>query len=823
MVFFFAGVYVFLSLVTYQAADPSLNTAPYGSLVRAENMMGRLGSYLSDLFFQTLGLASFLIPALFAGLARRWIKSQPIEAPWVRVAGAMMLVASGCVALSLAPSLRMFAANIPAGGLIGLVLADLLVSQMNVTGAALLTITLLVLSLYLVSSFSVVTLLLWLERPARWIHETLLAARTIRIRVPALPSLPSLPARAPRSDAAAETMLIADPLVKQPRVKAAAAAAEGGPPIVSLNGPLPAHLPVDIEEPPPEEYSPIAEPLARPKPARRNEPTFEKPPWATGPEPAADTEDIPIRSLEDHPEPEPVRGQFTQPLEPLRKVRKEPPPPTNFSLPPTTLLNPPAERSAYDSQELKDTAVNIKAKFEEFNVLGQVVQINPGPVVTTFEYKPEAGIKYSRITTLNEDLCLGLQAESILIERIPGKPTVGIEVPNSKREMISLRQMLESEEFTESASRLTIALGKDINGRIKTVALETMPHLLVAGSTGSGKSVMLNALIMSVLYKSTPDEVRMILVDPKRVEMGMYEGIPHLLTPVITDPRKATNALRNAVLEMERRLKLLAEVGVRNIDQYNKKVRSMMNQPRSLFADPADEDAEPLRPLPYILLLIDELADLMMLERANVEESVARLAQMARAVGMHLVLATQRPSVDVITGLIKANFPSRISFRVATRVDSRTVLDVMGAEHLLGKGDMLFLPPGSSRLVRVHGAFVTEAEVTAVVDYWKSQAKPEYDQSFLLAPPGEEDEEAAEDLGDKDTMYEDAVRVVCEVGKASTSVLQRRLRLGYGRAARILDWMQHEGIIGPPDGSRPRDVLKRPEWLDVPKVDDGES
>lgn len=826
VVFFFAGVYVFLSLVTYQSTDPSLNTAPYASLTRADNMMGRVGSYLSDLFFQTLGLASFLIPALFAGLSLRWIKSQAIEAPWVRVAGAAMLVASGCVALSLAPSLRMFASNIPAGGLIGLVLADLLVGQMNVTGAALLTLTLLVLSLYLVSSFSVVTVLIWLERPARWIHETLLAVRTVRIRVPSLPALPSLPAMPSRPARENDDALIADPL-RKPRAKAAAAAAaptnDDGPPIVSLHGgALPAHVPVDVDPPPPEEYSPIPEPLGRPKPARRNEPTFEKPPWATGAdEPEGFDEDIPIRSLADLPEPEPLRGQFTQPLEVVRKTKPEPPPQTHFELPPTDLLNPPAERGAYDSQELKDTAVNIKAKFEEFNVLGQVVQINPGPVVTTFEYKPEAGIKYSKITTLNEDLCLGLQAESILIERIPGKPTVGIEVPNSRREMISLRQMLESEEFTDSASRLTIALGKDINGRIKIVSLETMPHLLVAGSTGSGKSVMLNALIMSVLYKSTPDEVRMILVDPKRVEMGMYEGIPHLLTPVITDPRKATNALRNAVLEMERRLKLLAEIGVRNIDQYNKKVRQMANQPRNLFTN-EDEDAEPLRPLPYILVLIDELADLMMLERANVEESVARLAQMARAVGMHLVLATQRPSVDVITGLIKANFPSRISFRVATRVDSRTVLDVMGAEHLLGKGDMLFLPPGSSRLVRVHGAFVTEAEVTAVVDFWKSQAKPEYDQSFLLAPPGEEDEEAVEDLGDRDQMYEDAVRVVCEVGKASTSVLQRRLRLGYGRAARILDWMQHEGIIGPPDGSRPRDVLKRPEWLDVPKVEDDE-
>jgi S-DNA-T family DNA segregation ATPase FtsK/SpoIIIE len=343
-----------------------------------------------------------------------------------------------------------------------------------------------------------------------------------------------------------------------------------------------------------------------------------------------------------------------------------------------------------------------------------------------------------------------------------------------------------------------------------------MPHLLIAGSTGSGKSVMLNAMIMSFLYKATPDEVKMIMVDPKRVELGIYEGIPHLLTPVITEPKKATYALRNAVLEMERRLKLLAGQGVRNIDQYNRKMAQLRAEPRSLF-DEAEED-ENLRNLPYILILIDELADLMMLERANVEECITRLAQMARAVGMHLVLATQRPSVDVITGLIKANFPSRISFRVATRVDSRTVLDSMGAEHLLGKGDMLFLPPGSSRLTRVHGAYVSEQETTRVVDFWKGQGQPEYEDDFLKAPPSEEELEAAgtaeEDFsGDQDPMYEDAVRVVVEMGKASTSTLQRRLKLGYGRAARILDMMQRDGIIGPPDGPRPREVLKRPDWL----------
>jgi S-DNA-T family DNA segregation ATPase FtsK/SpoIIIE len=325
---------------------------------------------------------------------------------------------------------------------------------------------------------------------------------------------------------------------------------------------------------------------------------------------------------------------------------------------------------------------------------------------------------------------------------------------------------------------------------------------------------MINSMIMSILYKATPDDVRFIMVDPKRVELGIYENIPHLLTPVIVDPKKATNALRNAVLEMERRLRLLAEAGVRNIEQYNKKIRKLQEQPRDLFADAEETQDEP-KQLPYILILIDELADLMMLEGKNVEESVTRLAQMARAVGMHLVLATQRPSVDVITGLIKANFPARISFRVATRVDSRTILDVMGAEHLLGKGDMLFLPPGSSRLTRVHGAFVTETEITRVVDFWKDQAKPEYDQSYLIAPPNEEEGSEPEESSneEQDPMYEEAVRLVLQMGKASTSTLQRHLRLGYGRAARILDMMQRDGIIGPPDGSKPRDVLKRPDWL----------
>ena len=483
-----------------------------------------------------------------------------------------------------------------------------------------------------------------------------------------------------------------------------------------------------------------------------------------------------------------------------------------FKLPPSSLLHRPDEQQAIDADELKLLAQVLTGKYAEFDVHGQITQINPGPVVTTFEFKPEAGIKYSRITNLTDDLCLALKAESILIERMAGKSTVGIQVPNREREIIWLRENIESTEFIGSKSKLTLALGKDINGRIVTADLNGMPHLLIAGSTGAGKSVAINAMIMSILYKATPDQVRLILVDPKRLELGNYEGVPHLYTPIITEPKLAANALRNAVREMERRLKLLAEKGVRNIDQYNRLFDE--NGTPSLFGDGAEE-----RPLPYIVIIIDELADLMMLDSSNVEESITRLAQMARAVGIHLVLATQRPSVDVITGLIKANFPARMSFRVATKVDSRTILDANGAEALLGRGDMLYLPSGSARVHRLHAPYVTEKEIAAVVEFWRSQGLAEYEERFLQAPKeeregggsgadGEGDEEAA-----NDPLYEDAVKLVVEFGKASTSLLQRRLRIGYGRAAHLIDLMERDGIVGAADGPKPREVLKRPDWL----------
>ncbi|MBV8515601.1 MAG: DNA translocase FtsK, partial [Acidobacteria bacterium] len=489
----------------------------------------------------------------------------------------------------------------------------------------------------------------------------------------------------------------------------------------------------------------------------------------------------------------------------------------NYKLPPINMMREGERSQKIDEDELKMRARAIEEKFAEFDVQGRITQINPGPVVTTFEFKPEAGIKYNRIIGLTEDLCLALQAESILIERIPGKSTIGIEVPNVNRQTIALREIVEAPEFFNSPSKLTLAMGRDLHGRIRVADLAAMPHLLIAGSTGTGKSVFINSLMMSILYKASPDDVKMVLVDPKRLELNLYENIPHLIAPVVTDPKVASNVLRNATREMESRLKLLAQKGVRNIEQYNRTFQK--KESLSLFETVEESEH---KPLPYLVIVIDELADLMMVDTNNVEESITRLAQMARAVGIHLILATQRPSVDVITGLIKANFPARISFRVASKIDSRTILDSNGSESLLGKGDMLYLPAGSSRLHRIHGPMVSEDEIVAVCDFWRSQAQAKYNEQ-LLEPPKDENgkpisgagggSDAAEGSEADDELFQDAVRVVCEAGRASTSTLQRRLRIGYGRAAHLIDLMEKDGIVGPPDGTRPRELLKGRDWM----------
>jgi S-DNA-T family DNA segregation ATPase FtsK/SpoIIIE len=436
-------------------------------------------------------------------------------------------------------------------------------------------------------------------------------------------------------------------------------------------------------------------------------------------------------------------------------------------------------------------------------------------VITTFEYRPAPGVKISKIVNLTDDLALALRALSIrIVAPIPGKDVVGVEIPNDKREMVLLRELLGSPVFQGSRSKLTLALGKDILGGPITANLDTMPHLLIAGATGTGKSVGLNAMIISLLYKSTPDEVKFIMIDPKRIELSVYDGIPHLISPVVTDMKKATNALFWGVREMERRYELLAESGVRNILQYNEMMeKAGAEKGPPGFPGPGDTDGEDSPEsgpsqgkLPYIVVVVDEFADLMMVASRDVESALIRLAQMARAAGIHLILATQRPSVDVLTGVIKANFPTRISFQVSSRIDSRTILDSNGSERLLGNGDMLFLPPGTGRLQRIQGAYISEAEISRVTDFLKRQQKPEYLEDIT-----EKAEDGPEDPDDSelDEKYDEAVALVTRTRQASISSVQRHLRIGYNRAARIIEVMEQQGIIGPSDGSKPREVLVR--------------
>ncbi|MBW2096013.1 MAG: DNA translocase FtsK 4TM domain-containing protein [Deltaproteobacteria bacterium] len=475
----------------------------------------------------------------------------------------------------------------------------------------------------------------------------------------------------------------------------------------------------------------------------------------------------------------------------------------HFELPSLDLLDDPPEskNKSIQKESLEMNARRLEKKLADFGVQGEVVEILPGPVITMYEFKPAPGIKISKVASLGDDLALTLRASSIrIVAPIPGKAAIGIEIPNNQREMVYLKQILSSATYQESSFKLPIALGKDITGAPVITDLSRMPHLLVAGATGTGKSVSINTMINSLLFKVSPEMVRFLMIDPKRIELSIYHDIPHLLHPVVIHPKEATKALKWAVQEMERRYMLLSDLGVRNIEAYNRKIRKGLKTP------PPDDGESDRKPLPYIILVIDELADLMMVSSREVEETITRLAQMARAAGIHLIIATQRPSVDVLTGIIKANFPTRISFQVSSKVDSRTILDAIGAEHLLGDGDMLFMPPGVGRVIRIHGAFVSEDEIRGVTDFLRNQKKPDYDESILSVS---ENDGADETDLEKDEKYDMAVEVVMQTGQASISMIQRRLRVGYNRAARMIELMEKEGIVGPSDGVRPREVYGR--------------
>ena len=469
---------------------------------------------------------------------------------------------------------------------------------------------------------------------------------------------------------------------------------------------------------------------------------------------------------------------------------------TGFKLPSINLLDDSKEKlSSADDENLRMQSKLLEKKLDDFSVKGKVVAISPGPVITTFEYEPAPGIKINKIVSLTDDLALALRATSIrIVAPIPGKAVIGIELPNVSRELVRFKGIVASRVFEKSKSKLTISLGKDIVGNPVVAELDKMPHLLIAGATGTGKSVALNSMICSLLYKSTPSEIKLIMIDPKRIELSNYDGIPHLITPVVTNVNKATNALFWTVREMERRYELLSEKKARHIRQYNQKIDKENNAKEG-------KDAEKL---PYIVVVIDELADLMLVASRDVEVALTRLAQMARAAGIHLILATQRPSVDVLTGIIKANFPTRLTFQVSSRTDSRTIIDTNGAENLLGNGDMLFLPPGTAKLQRIHGAFISEPELARIIEFLKGQKTPEYDKTIVKAPQKEED---ASDIEEYDERYDDALALITKNRQASISMIQRHLRIGYNRAARIIEMMEKEGIVGPSDGAKPREVL----------------
>ena len=753
--FAFALIWL-IALATYDPNDPVWFFSTGTHDVPA-NFAGRVGAFLSELSFQVIGYASYLIPAIIAIAGWHYFWCRAIDAVYTKLVGAVMLFACSSAFLGLTIGRVDFGPRaFRAGGYLGEWLGGFMSEYLSRTGSVIVILALIVAAVILATQFSFGRLFSavfagigaagaqGVAAFRQWREERRKAKQRREVMV-----------KYGKKDTAT-------PVVSKPDKKA--------PPKIDKPEPAPAMsrekaAPASREDAPPARVA-AAPPVVQKKPVTKT----------------------PIAPPLPLPEPERVERRFG-----------------SYTLPPVSLLDAPKAESKIDERELMDSARLLEEKCREFNVEGSVVQIHPGPVVTTFELKPDAGVKYSKVTGLSDDLCLAMQAESVLIDRIPGKATVGIQIPNPNREAISLRELLESDAYTRHSSKLAFALGKTIHGEPYIADLATMPHLLIAGSTGTGKSVGLNAMLTGILYRATPDDVRMIMVDPKRLELGMYEDIPHLMTPVVVEPKKAANALRWAVREMEERYKTLASFGVRNIEQFNRNVRAMLE------AGEAPKEGEQMRPLPFIVVVVDELADLMMVAGNEVEESICRLAQMARAVGIHLILATQRPSVDVITGLIKANLPSRISFRVSSKIDSRTILDSNGAEQLLGKGDMLFLPPASSRHIRLHGPYISEQESARLASFLRKQGKPVYDETITE----EEKKGGPEGLDfEKDELYDEAARIVVQTGQASISYLQRKMRIGFSRAARLVDMMEAEGLVSAATGGKPREVLVGREYFE---------
>jgi len=820
------AVLVAVALLSHSPLDPSPfhvsteRSSPY-------NLAGWLGATLSAALLGLVGVSSLLLPVL-GGVLGWWLLRRHELVAWrsVLAGWGVLFLAVPALAAVIRDDLGFRGGTVPCGGLIGRALAELLDGFAGAAGRLVILLFLLLLGILLVSGASVGV---WVDRLLEllrrgWRRRRDNREQQRRERTQLKDRQKVLERQLSRLDREEEyrgTLTVKE-LQGRGRFR-----------IVRKKAPLPETEPTGAPAPEASEegfrdagrpgdargqdrkVSPEPEPPDRPVPSRR-----QRTARADGaPRPGGRAaqrrqaeEDATAAAVQEESVQE--EFDFVEDLE-------------SYDIPRLSFLDEAEEGEPRDSAAMMEIARLITSKCQEFKVRGEVVNIRTGPVITTYEFRLDSGVKISAVQNLSDDLALALRTDSVRIDRVPGRATVGIEVPNPHPEVIRLRELIECTEFQKASSLLTLSLGVDIHGKPQFGNLARMPHLLIGGFTGSGKSVGINAMIMSILYKARPDEVKFIMVDPKMVELGVYADIPHLLTPIIVDPKKAANALGWAVAEMDNRYRALAGLGVRNLEQYNQLVRDPVQLRRVLDRRPVDDENEPpsYDPLPYIMIIIDELADLMMTSSRAVEESITRLAQKARAVGVHLICATQRPSVDILTGIIKANFPCRIAYKVRSKFDSRTILDAMGAEHLLGRGDMLFLPPGTSNLRRMHGPLVTEKEIASVVRYIKRFGKPEYQRDVLShAALGTSDRSGGRGGGRRtvvdneeeltDPMYDQAARVVIKTRKASASYIQRRLHLGYTRSARLLDMMEKEGLVGPLNGSKGRDVLVSPEYFD---------
>ena len=746
-----AGLLAALALVSFDPHDPNIFSWTAGGEAAAPtNWIGGFGASLAAALYALFGLAAWGVTALLFVLGWRRFWARPLPNPATKAAGIGIGLFSVPMLLSLSfGRLRFRGDELEAGGLVGRAFADVFRGRIGTTGAVLCAVALVLLAVPLATQVSLGEVFLRLR-----VRFASLAGRL---------TVGWARHRDRRTKERLRRTVVSKHLEKVRKddvsLEDIPFASDDAPPIVR-------------EVPGPGKFS-IKKTAATPRPR-------------------------PVAAAAPKKKPEPQQNL------PLTL--------DGYALPPVSLLEKRAQAGAIDRKALAETGRLIAAKCAEFGVEGEVTEYHPGPVVTTYEFRPAAGIKVNQVMGLSEDLALALSAESIRVERLPGRASVGIEVPNpGGGEIIAVRDVVESELFQGSRSLLTVALGKDIHGEPVVDDLRAMPHLLIAGTTGSGKSVGINALITSILYKAPPDQVKLILMDPKMVELEMYENLPHLATPIITDPKKAANALKWAVAQMEERFQTLSDFGqVRNAEQYNAAIKDPEAVARVRAQHPDDPDLK-LEPMPLIVIIIDELADLMMTAPKEVEEAIVRIAQKARAVGIHLVVATQRPSVDVLTGVIKANLPSRIAFKVSSKIDSRVILDGNGAERLLGRGDMLFLPPGTSRLKRVHGAFVSVQETAALVKFLRKQAKPQFDEEITK---DRSDAVQRDDAGDEtDPLYDEAARLVVREKMASISFLQRRMGVGFSRAGKLIDMMSRDGLLGPPRGSKPREVLVSEDYF----------